>query len=183
MAARTSQQQSSSEQLGRSRRTSCLASQRSSYFPCCFIHIVERSSQNTLTRDLVGSSSATCSDSYESELNSVDCTPPGGCRTDLLSKYAGPDMLGDPWQESPQPTHTRGPPDANSSSRPLYWAAEGNDSAPGGRRRRFPRRFKHYSDAGYINLLAPLALLPAETHARRTLRALVIGGGAGEVTT
>ena len=107
MAARTSQQQSSSEQLGRSRRTSCLASQRSSYFPCCFIHIVERSSQNTLTRDLVGSSSATCSDSYESELNSVDCTPPGGCRTDLLSKYAGPDMLGDPWQESPQPTHTR----------------------------------------------------------------------------
>ena len=90
-----------------SRRTSCLASQRSSYFPCCFIHIVERSSQNTLTRDLVGSSSATCSDSYESELNSVDCTPPGGCRTDLLSKYAGPDMLGDPWQESPQPTHTR----------------------------------------------------------------------------
>ena len=94
MAAQTSQQRSSSQQLGRSRHTSCVASQRSSYFPCCFIHIVERRSRNTLTRDLVGSSSATCSASYESELNSVDCTPPGGCRTDLLSKYAGPDMLG-----------------------------------------------------------------------------------------
>ena len=45
----------------------------------------------------------------------------------------------------------------------------------------FPLRLKHYSDAGYINLLAPLALLPATTHARRRLRALVIGGGAGEV--
>lgn len=98
---------SSSQQLGRSRRTtSCVASLRSSYFPCCFIHIVERSSRNTLTRDLVGSSSATCSASYDSELNSVDCTPPGGCRTDILSKYAGPDMLGDWWQESPQPTLT-----------------------------------------------------------------------------
>ena len=102
-----SQQHSSTQQLGRSRRTtSCVASQRSSYFPCCFIHVVERSSRNTLTRDLAGSSSATCSASYESELNSVDCTPPGGCRTDLLSKYTGPDMLSHGRQESPQPTHT-----------------------------------------------------------------------------
>lgn len=30
-------------------------------------------------------------------------------------------------------------------------------------------------------MLTPLALLPAATHARRRLRALVIGGGAGEV--
>ena len=188
-----SQQHSSTQQLGRSRRTtSCVASQRSSYFPCCFIHVVERSSRNTLTRDLAGSSSATCSASYESELNSVDCTPPGGCRTDLLSKYTGPDMLSHGRQESPQPTHNDG-----SSSRPLCWAVEGggsvswlwrlcwavgsSGSAHGGDRRRFPLRLKHYSDAGYINLLAPLALLPATTHARRRLRALVIGGGAGEV--
>ena len=176
-----SQQHSSTQQLGRSRRTtSCVASQRSSYFPCCFIHVVERSSRNTLTRDLAGSSSATCSASYESELNSVDCTPPGGCRTDLLSKYTGPDMLSDGRQESPQPSHTP-TAHAHSSSRPLCWAVGGNGSTHGGDRRRFPRRFKHYSDAGYINLLAPLALLPATTHARRRLRALVIGGGAGEV--
>ena len=103
--ATPTRKRASPPQLGR-RRTSCVASLRSSYFPCCFIHIVERSSRNTLTRDLVGSSSATCSTSYESELNSVDCTPPGGCRTDILSKYTGPDMLGGGWQESPQPTHT-----------------------------------------------------------------------------
>ena len=76
----------------------------------------------------------------------------------------------------------RPPPHANSSSRPPYWAAGGSGSAHANQPRRFPRRLKHYSDAGYINLLAPLALLPAATHARRTLRALVIGGGAGEVT-
>eukprot|EP00964_Phaeocystis_antarctica_P102993 scaffold68298_cov69-Phaeocystis_antarctica.AAC.5 len=73
-------------------------------------------------------------------------------------------------------------PNAHSSSRPPYWAAGGSSSAHANQPRRFPRRLKHYSDAGYINLLAPLALLPAATHARRTLRALVIGGGAGEVT-
>ena len=116
-------------------RRTCVASRRSTYFPCCFIHVVEHSSRGTLTRDLVGSPSATCSAAYDSELNSVDCTPPGGCRTDLLSKYAGPDMLA------------------------------------------------HYSDAGYVSLLTPLALLPAETHARKTLRALIIGGGAGELAT
>ena len=177
-----SQQHSSTQQLGRLRRTtSCVASQRSSYFPCCFIHVVERSSRNTLTRDLAGSSSATCSASYESELNSVDCTPPGGCRTDLLSKYVGPDMLSDGRQESPQPTHSPRAVGSSHTPRPLCWAAGGSGSAQGGDRRRFPLRLKHYSDAGYINLLAPLALLPAATHARRRLRALVIGGGAGEV--
>ena len=177
-----SQQHSSTQQLGRSRRTtSCVASQRSSYFPCCFIHVVERSSRNTLTRDLAGSSSATCSASYESELNSVDCTPPGGCRTDLLSKYTGPDMLSHGRQESPQPTHTPAATRPQQLTAALCWAVGSSGSAHGSERRRFPLRLKHYSDAGYINLLAPLALLPAATHARRRLRALVIGGGAGEV--
>ena len=77
--------------------------------------------------------------------------------------------------------HTRRQSHGHSSSRPLYWAVGSSGSAHGGDRRRFPLRLKHYSDAGYINLLTPLALLPAATHARRRLRALVIGGGAGEV--
>ena len=120
---------SATQQLGRSRRTtSCVASQRSSYFPCCFIHVVERSSRNTLTRDLVGSSSATCS-SYESELNSVDCTPPGGCRTDILSKYAGPDMLSHGRQESPQPTHATAATHTHDGSHTAT-AAHGRSTGP-----------------------------------------------------
>lgn len=116
-------------------RRACVGSQRSSYFSCCWIHVVDTWSRNVLTRDLIGSTSASCSLSYTSELNSVDCTPPAGCRMNLLTKYAGPDVL------------------------------------------------RHYSDAGYLNLLAPLALLPFETHARAEVRAVVIGGGAGELAT
>ena len=111
----------------------------------------------------------------------MDCTPPGGCRTDLLSKYVGPDMLSHGRQESPQPADSPRAVGSSHTPRPLCWAAGNSGSAHGGNRRRFPLRLKHYSDAGYINLLAPLALLPATTHARRSLRALVIGGGAGEV--
>lgn len=112
------------------------ASARSAFFPCCYIQVHERwtDRNTTLTRDLVGSPQAGCTSAYSSELNSVDCTPPRGCRMDIVDKYAGPDLL------------------------------------------------RHYSDGGYLSLFAALALLPEAVMAGSP-RALVIGGGAGEMAT
>ena len=45
-----------------------------------------------------------------------------------------------------------------------------------------PDVLDHYSDGGYLSLLAPLALLPPSVLAG-TPRVLVIGGGAGQLAT
>ena len=113
------------------------ASARSTFFPCCYIQVHERwtDRNTTLTRDLVGSPQAGCTSAYSSELNSVDCTPPRGCRMDIVEKYAGPDLL------------------------------------------------RHYSDGGYLSLFTALALLPETVMTAGSPRALVIGGGAGEMAT